>query len=63
MKGKENKDLDSQSYSFYLGSDEPVFITNRKGELIDVNDAFCEKLGLSKNEILRNYKSGYSLYD
>ena len=52
MKGKEKKYLNDQPYSMYLDSDEPVFILNKKGELINVNDAFCKKLGLLKKDIL-----------
>jgi PAS domain S-box-containing protein len=51
MKGETIEHLNEKSYSCYLDSDKPVFITDRKGELISVNDAFCEILGVSRREI------------
>ena len=44
--------LPIHSSSFYLNSDKPVFITNKNGELVSVNNVFCEKLGCIKKEIL-----------
>jgi PAS domain S-box-containing protein len=52
MKNNEIQKVDSQSSSFYLDSDEPVFIVNKKGELVDVNDVFCKKIGFNKKDIV-----------
>jgi PAS domain S-box-containing protein len=50
MSGTE--DSDERFSSLHFNSHDPVFIIDRKGEFIDVNDAFCKKLGLSKKEII-----------
>ena len=52
MNWEDKRDLDDQSYSVFLNSDEPVFIVNKKGGITEVNDAFCKKLGCTRNEIL-----------
>jgi len=51
MKEKERESYNDQPYSFYLSSDEPIFIVNKAGKIIDSNDAFCKNIGYSKNEI------------
>ena len=53
-KMKENRTggIDGDSYSLYLNTIDPVFIINRKGEFTDVNNAFCQKIGRSEEEIL-----------
>jgi len=54
-KRKEESGLkhpDEKTYSFYLTSRNPAFITNKKGELIDVNESFSKKLGFTKEEIV-----------
>jgi len=54
-KMKDNRTMDSTESlsSFYLSSRDPVFIIDKKGEFIGVNNAFCQKFGLTKEEILR----------
>lgn len=54
-KMKEDRTMDSTESlaSLYLNSHDPVFITDKKGEIIGVNNAFCQKIGRSKEEILR----------
>ena len=41
-------------HSNHLNSDKPVFITNKKGEIIEVNDAFCNTLGIKRSDIIGN---------
>ncbi|GAG47362.1 unnamed protein product, partial [marine sediment metagenome] len=38
--------------SFYLNEKNFSFVTNKKGELIEVSDLFCKKLGCVKDDIL-----------
>ena len=51
---KEDRAVDSieSSASFYLNNRDPVFIINKKGEFINANNAFCQTIGRSKEEIL-----------
>ncbi|RLF32958.1 MAG: hypothetical protein DRN08_06045, partial [Thermoplasmata archaeon] len=39
-------------YNTFLNSRKPVFITNKRGEFIDVNEAFCKQIGYAKDELL-----------
>jgi len=52
MRGNRGADLEENIDSFYLNTSNPVFILSRKGEFSEVNNAFCQKIGLSKHEIL-----------
>ncbi|MEA2055946.1 MAG: PAS domain S-box protein, partial [Candidatus Thermoplasmatota archaeon] len=38
--------------SLYMDSSNPVFIIDKKGRFLDINNAFCEKFGIFKNKIL-----------
>ena len=38
--------------SIYLADQNLSFVTNKKGELIEVSDLFCKKLGCVKDDIL-----------
>ncbi len=51
---KDDRALDSieNSASFYLDSPDPVFIIDKQGEFIAANNAFCQAIGRSKEEIL-----------
>ncbi len=51
-RGGKGEDSMERYNSFNIDSHDPVFVINRKGELIDVNEAFCEELGVSRGEIL-----------
>lgn len=55
QKMKEDRTMGSTENlaSLYLNSRLPVFIIDRDGKFIDVNNAFCEKIGRTKEEILR----------
>ena len=52
IRGNRITDLDENTKSFYLNTSNPVFIISRKGKISEVNNAFCQKIGLSKHEIL-----------
>jgi len=51
---KKNRTADSikRSFPLYLYSSEPVFIVDKRGDIIFVNNAFCQKIGHSREEIL-----------
>jgi len=51
-KNRMIKNQGEDSHSSYLNSPDPVFITNKNGAIIDVNDIFCELIGCDKKEIL-----------
>ena len=36
---------------YKIDSDEPYFVTNKKGEIIEVSNAFCNKLGIPKRDL------------
>ena len=46
----EKQDMDSHASNF--NDDKPIFIIDKFGKIIDVNEAFCEQSGLAKKEIL-----------
>ena len=45
-------DTEEDLLSNYLNSSNPVFVINRKGEFTDVNDAFCQKIGIKSENVL-----------
>ena len=48
----EKQEMNSHASDF--SNDKPIFIMDKTGKIIDVNEAFCEQLGLTKKEILGN---------
>ena len=55
---------DENLFSVYLKSGRPVFIVNRKGNITDVNDAFCKKIGIKSDDIVgRNIENVSFLTD
>jgi len=62
-KTKENA-TDEEFISNYLNSPKPVFIINKKGQISDVNDAFCQTVGVKSKDIVgRNFSDLYFLTD
>lgn len=58
---KQENELRLSSYAFE--SSEPMLITNYTGEIVKVNQAFCNTMGYSRDEIIgknpRIFKSGH----
>ena len=52
MVSSSYKEEDNENDSFYMDNNIPAFITNRKGEIVDANDVFCQKIKCVKDEIL-----------
>ena len=52
MASNSYKKEDSENDTFYLNHHNPIFVINKKGKLIDANDAFCQKLGCTKDDLL-----------
>ena len=46
------KNKDDENDSFHENSHTPSFVIDKKGRLLDVNNAFCQKLGCNKDEVL-----------
>jgi len=52
ISGDRFRDTTKNTPSIYLNSSNPVFILNKHGDFIAVNNPFCQILGRSKDEIL-----------
>jgi len=52
MRENRTGSRNANAHSRYLNTMDPVFVLNKKGEIIAVNNAFCQTIGRAKEEIV-----------